>query len=382
MKEANVEMEKGEIVEQEQQIIEVKEDALLAKLEKMATEKEDYVIPWDDITYNNGYLNVKSIGELALKKTAKNQLVASIGVYSPYYTKLEHTLDGQDLLNSTMNFWMKKKVDKNVLLRTDGRYVRAILSPRYKAIDNYEVAKNLVEVFEKTNPNMTYHHGLVNGSAINIQYVDQTHEIHIPSDEHDTYFVGVNVQNSEIGEHSFAMMDYLYRLICTNGMILGQKSGDADRWYHIGGEKKDTNYTNDPQYVKEYNATLIDIKKAMSEKIDVERVQKKIDALDMLKKSKVEDETNFSRALKNYFMLSDAELATMKEVRQGNTYYDWLQSITKTANVITRGDNPKVRRRVELEKIGGLLMGDGKIWGHLELQTKDYELKGKKDDKK
>jgi hypothetical protein len=324
-------------------------------------------------------LQIKELGEMKLSPTATQQLTAQLGMFSPYFKKLV-AMDAIELLDANVNYWLKYYADKTILLRNDNNIVRAVLSSRYKVIDNLNVLNLTRDIFMKNNPNLVFKSGMVAGGNMHLQFLSDQEIVYLePEKKEDAYKFGISLQNSEVGMQSFALAEYVYRLVCTNGAVAFAGDGDFQRWFHIGGKKNNFDYNNDPQYKKEYEVTLQNITNQLEKSVQPTHQQQTINNLKELKGKKVLDPINFAKALKAYFMLSDKDMEIVNKVREGDSYYDWLQAITRAANYYTNDSQEKsVRRRIDLEKFGGLLMSDdGKIWGHLELVTQDYALKDK-----
>lgn len=370
-------------MEGEIEVLDSKFENFYSKVESLATKNHDYIISMKDMKMVDGYIQVPEIGEFVLSQRALQQFSYTLGVYTPYVKKMIAE-DAKDLLQYNFNYWAQRKAQKSILLRTNGKTINAVLSPRYKAIDNYAIMNIVRDTFMKNNNRLSFTNGMVVNGNIYMQFMDEQEIVYLePEKKEDIYKFGFAIQNSEVGEHSFAIEEYIYRQVCTNGMMAKYGYGDNDKWFHIGGIKKNFDYNNDPQYIRENDKTLKEISQELQKPADMNYRENVIDSLRKLKSKKVTDPDNFAKALKQYFLLSDKDIEIVNKVREGNSYYDWLQAITRTANYYTKeSDNKSVRKRVDFEKFGGLLMSDdGKIWGHLELVTKDYALKDKKDKK-
>lgn len=372
-------METKQMEESGVEVFDEKFENFYSKVESIATKNHDYVVSMSDVHMVDGIVRIPDVGEYRLSNRALQQFSYTLGIYTPYVKKMRDK-GAYDLMEYNFNYWMKKSEKKAILLRTNGKTVNAVLSPRYKAIDNLAILNIVRDTFMKSNVNLKFHKGMMYDGNVYLQFMDPQKTIYLePEEKEDVYQFGVAIQNSEVGEHSFEVEEYIYRQVCTNGMMV-KYGGYDDKWFHIGGKKTNFDYSNDPQYIKESNKTLDEIKKALEKPANMEYRESAMDALRKLKRKSVSDPDNFAKALKQYFMLSDKDVEIINKVREGDTYYDWLQAITRTANYYTNeAESKSVKKRIDFEKFGGLLMSDdGKIWGHLELVTKDYALKDKK----
>jgi len=158
---------------------------------------------------------------------AHRQLADRCGIPRKYYQRCEQ--EAPALLVENVNHWLYSS-DKDHLVRTLDGKVRALLSNRYRLIDNLDVANALLETFDRE------------GLQVKTCNVTDSHfylcalSPHLKRDvtEDDPIQGGIIVKNSEVGDGTFSVQQWLYREVCKNGMV----SSSLLRKAHVGGEAK------------------------------------------------------------------------------------------------------------------------------------------------
>lgn len=157
-----------------------------------------------------------------LQDQALNSLANRIGVQAGYLRRCSGELT--DLRAENVNRWLQRiPNDKRFFVRMDGNECRAILSTSYKPLDNLEI---LDMVFDQY-----YHQEQWMRVNLELDATEMMAQIFWISDEYsvtarksgDTSRLGVHIGNSEVGFHSVEFAAYIYRLVCTNGMVISEK---------------------------------------------------------------------------------------------------------------------------------------------------------------
>ena len=148
---------------------------------------------------------------------------------SKFATRLEQ--DFPDLLTHSLNTIMAKQDDKRMIRTLDGN-ARAFMSDSYRRIDNelvfdgmYPVLTRLQAKIESVNVSDDYFH---------LQATMPKVEGEIRKGDVVRY--GVTIRNSEVGRGALSVSPLIYRLVCTNGMVLADQ---IRRRAHIGGSYLD-----------------------------------------------------------------------------------------------------------------------------------------------
>lgn len=223
------------------------------KIEELARElarqkdgKHDFVLSTEKIEAKSTMMPVapKSTKDLVLNfdrkegletfpltEYAHGQLATKCGIPERYYWAM---LDAgmAELTAENVNAWLSKKAETRFIRTLDGK-VRAILSDKYRPLDNYDLAFAVmdrakehgakVQECELTERRMyikivvpemqeqldlDMFQGYQPGTHDRVGYVDG-----------DPIIPGLIVSNSEVGAGAFRVEPFLWRLVCQNGLI-------------------------------------------------------------------------------------------------------------------------------------------------------------------
>ena len=141
------------------------------------------VITWDERKPADDVLPLSITKHTAtISPIAHRQISARLGIPYKYYRRMNE--DAPELWRNNVRHWMIDEPEVRLFRtrKTDtGRILRAFLSDSYRCLDNWDVAEQLLP-------------DLVQG--------------------------GVVITNSEVGVGSFTLSPFIYRLSCTNGMVV------------------------------------------------------------------------------------------------------------------------------------------------------------------
>lgn len=153
--------------------------------------------------------------EFPLTPYAHNQLAEKMGIPQRYYDRMLQT-GNTELLADNINAWMNGK-ERRLLRILDGN-VRAILSDRYRPIDNYDLTFALLDQLKK---------GAAQGVQAEIFACDVSEtrmyiKMKLPTMaeviHNDRVQAMIMLTNSEVGAGRMAVALGMWRLVCLNGM--------------------------------------------------------------------------------------------------------------------------------------------------------------------
>ena len=147
------------------------------------------------------------IAPLDIRQTAHRQLGTYLGIPQKYYELMR--TDAPELLAYNANYWFSQKNELRTLRTMDG-CARAFLSNRYRRIDNLDIA-GITDDFmyiKVVNPRLQA--DVVPGDVVQ---------------------AGVIISNSETGLGSVTIQPLIYRLVCSNGMVINDAK---TRRNHVG----------------------------------------------------------------------------------------------------------------------------------------------------
>ncbi len=198
---------------------------LLKELERQAEAKRDYISPASSLKLEeDGY--TLSMGEQSFGTTGlfHKQMASALNIPVKYYELMQK--EKSELLAENVNSWLFDRKQKYMVRTLDGR-ARALLSDRYRRIDNAEVASAVLPLFAG-----------VAGAEVMSSEVTET-KLYLKIVNHrmeakcvgDTVQAGVVISNSEVGMGAVMIRPLVYTLVCKNGLIVNSL---GERKTHIG----------------------------------------------------------------------------------------------------------------------------------------------------
>jgi hypothetical protein len=125
---------------------------LAAELERQAAARRDYIAPQgkveavvaetpvgDGNVRRDVMLQGINGGPLAIRSYAHKQLSDVLGIPQRYYDRMAS--EQPELLARNINTWLRAEPEAKRMIRTVDREVRAVLSPKYRPLDNFELAQ-------------------------------------------------------------------------------------------------------------------------------------------------------------------------------------------------------------------------------------------------
>lgn len=173
-------------------------------------------------------IDVPKYGGHPLTPWAHGQLAEKVQIPQKYYSRMLDTKNF-GLLADNVNTWLPTE-DKRMIRILDGN-IRAILSDRYRVLDNYDLMFLALDEFAKAGAevhklNLTESHLFIKAVTPRLQG-----EVR-PG---DTVQGGLVLRNSEVGASRFAVEPFVLRLRCTNGLIVSEGYSRV----HLGRRKEE-----------------------------------------------------------------------------------------------------------------------------------------------
>jgi len=185
------------------------------------------------IEYNeDGSLNVG--GErLPMTETAFKQLLSKTHIPATFAERIP-----DDLLKANVDY-LKDEVSSNWVMRTrtndDGqRYIRALVTDRYRPLKDSDFLQKAIEEFDKRDQkidtwNITIHDDMMRATGIfDIEFAPSRNVGDITRS-------GLELLNGTNGLLPFAINTFLWRLACSNGLIVPESVGGSKK-RHIGDD--------------------------------------------------------------------------------------------------------------------------------------------------
>lgn len=210
-------------------------------LQELAAELERQQLAKKDLIVSTGVLSMDSRddGRIALNvmggqmiqhydvgEIAHRQIGQFLKIPATYYDRMRR--EYPQLLTLNANGWFAKMPQAKRMLRTLDGTARALLSDRYRRIDNFEVASAVLPIISRMEGAGVESCELTD-SRMYLKVVNPRVTAEIKKG--DIVQAGVLISNSEVGMGSVTVSPLIYRLVCSNGMIA--EDGKL-RKYHVG----------------------------------------------------------------------------------------------------------------------------------------------------
>jgi hypothetical protein len=119
-----------------------------------------------------------------------------------------------DLTADNVNAWLVRNADKRLVRVADGR-IRALLSDRYRPMDNYDLAIATMERAKEHEA--TVQECSLTETRMYVKLVVPHYQEEVKAG--DPVVPGLIVSNSEVGDGAFRVEPFVFRLVCRNGAI-------------------------------------------------------------------------------------------------------------------------------------------------------------------
>ncbi len=161
-----------------------------------------------------------------LTQHAKGQVAEKTGFPLRYWQACEEA-GAPGLVAENLNYWFQHQTDRRLVRIADGR-VRALLSDRFRALDNYDLAmtvadRALAHKAQVLQCDLTDTH-----MAIKLTVPEYRAQVLAGDD----VVPGILVTNSEVGAAAFRVEAFVWRLVCKNGLV----SERAFHQVHVGAK--------------------------------------------------------------------------------------------------------------------------------------------------
>ena len=213
---------------------------VLTELQRQNAAKQDFIGPAqaftlrpDGSTFEIVHTNSGAQEVFGTTDLFHRQIGSTLGIPAKYYDQMRKLKP--ELLAENVNAWFADR-DQSYMIRSmdygNGRVARALLSDRYRRIDNMEIASAVLPLFAG-QADMQVMSCEVTENRMYLKIVNKRLEMDVVPG--DTVQGGVIISNSEVGLGAVSVQPLLYRLVCTNGLIINDF---GERRTHVGRAAK------------------------------------------------------------------------------------------------------------------------------------------------
>ena len=333
----------------------LKVDQLLDTIIAQNAQKADYLVDtrclrmesYDSKIYLHMHENnVEMLEPLDINQIAHRQFSSHLKIPAAYYDRMLTT--HPELLAHNVNSWFRREPSKR-MLRTMNGTARAFLSDRYRRIDNMDIAQAVLPIIGELK-DATVESCQVTESRMYIKVVNPRLEAEVVPG--DIVQAGVIISNSEVGLGAVSIQPLVYRLVCSNGMIVNDAQTKRN---HVGSiTKTDENFLlySDATLMAEDKAFVLKIQDTVKAAVDEARFSQVIGMMKTAKQATMntQDVPGIVRLASREFHITDAEsTGVLQHLIEGKDL-----SLYGLSNAITRysQDIESYDRATELESIG------------------------------
>ena len=201
---------------------------LALELQRIKTNSKDYIADTRAIRMRADMQTVafSLVNSLTLRPYAHGQLAELCEIPKPFYdrSRTDFPAETADLVNAILH-----KLAQPRMVRTVGTEVRAILSNKYRPIDNFDVAEAVLPELFKF-PELRVEACALTEARMYINVVFPRIEARI-AEVGDVVQLGLSCRNSDVGAGAFEVAPIIYTLRCKNGMVC---ASEGKRRAHVG----------------------------------------------------------------------------------------------------------------------------------------------------
>lgn len=307
--------------------------------------KEDVYTPLSRIMMNSksGLINLGASGkDYGVNEFAFGQFCARLGIPANYGRKCYELGQENNLFALQFNTWMReleRKDNKTMLCRTKGNGIRAFLTDKYSILDNSFVINTLDECLMSQNAEnaVNIRDAYISDKSFHLRmtFPDLTQNFGTKRNP-DLVTGGVHIVNSEVGYSMLTIESIIYRLVCSNGLIVavGGERILAQRHLYLKQDEIQARFIESlNEAIVQANSSLKFLAKSREIKVE--------NPIDLIKK--LAEENKYSQDF------SDAILNSWN-TNPGDTAYEIINAFTESAKLLP------FEKRVDVEKFAGDLM--------------------------
>ena len=210
---------------------------LAGELERQMSSKRDLVVPSSLLqcrTDEGGALkmlvDVRSADaavarEYGVTDLARRQLADKLKIPFAYFERMRG--EQPALLDRNVNTWLQSDGDRRMIRTLDGQ-VRAVLSDRYRRLDNFDLAENVLPILQRLD-GARFESVELTDTKMYLKVI--TPRVNFEVAPGDIVQAGIVITNSEVGCGTLSVQPLVFRLVCRNGLIA---SDHALRKTHVG----------------------------------------------------------------------------------------------------------------------------------------------------
>jgi hypothetical protein len=293
-----------------------------ARVDELSRNCTDHLVPVKDISFDS-IESIRIVNEVhPMRPIAQQSISARLGIPIQYLKKCPSEVQAYNL-----NHWIKQEKNEKLFLRFDSEEVRAVFTPKYQPIDNFEVLQRLDDLGYPPETPVQCH---LDPEFMSISLLEGKQTFSIDGSK---ITPGVAISNSEIGLACLSIAAFFLRLICTNGLVATTEVRAAYKHVSL-------------KIFKEFPSVL--------EKVSLE-LAKKRDQFRISTQSKVDNPLVTLESFNRQFQLSKDQRDAVEwgwSKEGGDTMFSIVNAYTRASQF----DGLSAESSYRLQKVGGTIL--------------------------
>lgn len=216
---------------------------LAAELTRRQENRKDYLAPQgiiEAVPAGNDITLQGINGGIEVTPYAHGQLAGHLGIPKVYYDRMK--AEDPELLAKNVNAWFKKDPDNKRMIRTIDNRAIGVLSPKYRPLDNYDLASTIIPVLSEHNVQVMsseltetrmYIKGILPALSDELPegLAYGTGHTNIKAGDRGKLVAAITISNSEVGNGTLRVEPSVFTTWCTNLAVMQDA---AMKKYHVG----------------------------------------------------------------------------------------------------------------------------------------------------
>ena len=242
------------------------------ELDRREQVKEDYIVPNTVLQMENpNSITIGGSKIYNLNTVAHAQLADKLNIPKKYYDRLKEV---PGLREQNVNAWLTG--DSRHLIRTLDGEARAILSDAYKPMDNSLIMQGALPVLQSI-PDLKVRTQALTDTKMYLQFTIPGLRAEVTPGDVVEY--GVTLTNSEVGHGAVNVQTFLYRLVCSNGMVRNSLLNQRHVGRKLGGSTEDYSLFKHDTIVAELESFKLRFRDTLGAALTDIEFHKHVDAL-------------------------------------------------------------------------------------------------------
>lgn len=302
---------------------------LVKKAQEIQSKCKDHKVDVESIRMDDDLNLVFDDHKLPLSSLATGHLCGKLSVPSRYFNRLTES-NNNILAAANINCWLAGDKRKFFLREYDG-HIRGVLSGSYSVYDAPEILSTVREVFDEEK--FVLKGSFINEERLHVRLIEKQ----MLDIEGEDLYAGITLDSSDVGRSGLQVKFFIWKQVCTNGLVIAKSKARLFRQKHIGITHDDF-----ATGLKEGLEKFHEIKEAVAESIKNTNeipVNQDLEALI----EEVKEATNLSDQ-------AAEKVIELMQIKYAPTKWGLINGITEVAQEFT------LETRLQLEELAGNML--------------------------